>query len=81
MDTNQKINSWLRMAGVGSITLGLAPFFPEPHILGKIRWIMGGAVGMKTIDWFDFFFHGAPWFLLIGLLIYKLVILRAVKNS
>lgn len=81
MDKNQKINSWLRMAVVGSITLGLAPFFPEPHILGKVRWIMGGAVGMKTIDWFDFLFHGAPWFLLIGLIIYKLLILRAEKNS
>ena len=71
MDQEQKINSWLRMAVIGSLTLGLAPFFPEPHIWGKIRWIMGGAVGMKGIDWFDFVFHGAPWFLLIGLIIYK----------
>ena len=81
MDTNQKINSWLRMAVVGSLTLGLAPFFPEPHILGKIRWIMGGAVGMQAIDWFDFFFHGAPWFLLIGMIIYKLISLRTVNKS
>lgn len=71
MDQHQKTNSWLRMAVVGSLTLGLAPFVPEPHIWGKIRWIMGGAVGMQTIDWFDFFFHGAPWFALIGLIIYK----------
>jgi len=59
------------MAVISSLTLGLAPFFPEPHIWGKIRWIMGGAVGMKAIDWFDFFFHGAPWFLLVGVIIYK----------
>jgi hypothetical protein len=78
MDQEQKTNSWLRMAVIGSITLGLAPFFPEPHIWGKIRWIMGGAVGMQGIDWFDFFLHGAPWFLLIGLLIYKASIL--LKN-
>jgi len=81
MDHNQKINSWLRSAVVASLTLGLAPFFPEPHILGKIRWIMGGAVGMKLIDWFDFFFHGAPWFLLIGLIIYKLNQLRTANKS
>ena len=47
------------------LTLGLAPFVPEPHIVGKIRWIAGGAVGMGPIDWFDFVFHGAPWALLI----------------
>ena len=78
MDTNQKINSWLRIGVLGSLTLGLAPFFPEPHILGKIQWIMGGAVGMQTIDWFDFLFHGAPWFLLIGLIIYKLLHLKTL---
>lgn len=71
MTSTQKSNSWLRMAIFGSLTLGLAPFFPEPHIVGKIRWIMGGAVGMKMIDWFDFFFHGIPWFILIGILIFK----------
>ena len=81
MDTNQKINSWLRIGVLGSLTLGLAPFFPEPHILGKIQWIMGGAVGMQTIDWFDFLFHGAPWFLLIGLIIYKLLHLKTTNNS
>ncbi|HOO08367.1 MAG TPA: hypothetical protein PKW06_00335 [Cyclobacteriaceae bacterium] len=46
------------------LTLGLAPFFPEPHIWGKLKWIMGGAVGMKAIDWFDALFHGLPWILL-----------------
>lgn len=43
------------------LTLGLAPFFPEPHILGKIRWVQGGAVGMGAIDWFDLVLHGFPW--------------------
>ncbi len=50
---------------IACLTLGLAPFVPEPHILGKIRWIMGGAKGMAAIDWFDFVFHGLPWFLLL----------------
>ena len=46
---------------IASIGLGLAPFVPEPHILGKIRWIAGGAVGMGPMDWFDVVLHGAPW--------------------
>ena len=28
------------------LTLGLANFYHEPHIIGKIRWVAGGAVGM-----------------------------------
>lgn len=68
------------MAVFGSLTLGLAPFFPEPHIWGKLQWIMGGAVGMKALDWFDFIFHGASWFMLIGLILYKLINLRSMKN-
>jgi hypothetical protein len=47
------------------VTLGLAPFAPEPHIVGKIRWIAGGAVGMTSMDWFDVVLHGTPWVLLI----------------
>ncbi|HMS97737.1 MAG TPA: hypothetical protein PKA12_03285 [Saprospiraceae bacterium] len=47
------------------LTLGLAPFVPEPHIWGKVRWIMGGAKGMQAMDYFDFVMHGTPWFLLI----------------
>lgn len=50
-----------------ALLLGLAPFVPEPHILGKIRWIAGGAKGMGLLDWFDFFWHGWPWILVIRL--------------
>ncbi len=51
------------------LTLGLAPFYPEPHIWGKLKWVAGGAVGMQLMDWFDTFFHGLPWLLLIGNLV------------
>lgn len=47
------------------LTLGLAPFFPEPHIVGKMRWILGGAHGMQPLDWGDTLLHGAPWLVLI----------------
>ncbi|MBP8156704.1 MAG: hypothetical protein KAX81_06720 [Leadbetterella sp.] len=50
---------------MASLTLGLAPFVPEPHVLGKIRWVLGGADGMKLIDWGDLLMHGAPWLWLV----------------
>jgi hypothetical protein len=64
------LNNW-KLWLVVSLTLGLAPFVPEPHIFGKIRWIMGGAVGMKALDWFDFVQHGFPWVLLVRALVLK----------
>ncbi len=55
--------AWIRLLPplVGSLTLGLAPFVPEPHLFGKLRWIAGGAEGMGGMDWFDVAMHGAPW--------------------
>ena len=50
---------------MASMTLGLAPFIPEPHVLGKIRWVLGGAKGMQIMDWGDLLMHGAPWIWLI----------------
>jgi hypothetical protein len=50
-----------------TLTLGLAPFVPEPHIWGKLKWIAGGAHGMTPMDWFDTLFHGLPWVLLLRL--------------
>lgn len=66
------INDW-RFIILLCLTLGLAPFSPEPHLLGKIRWIVGGAHGMQLMDWFDAFFHGFPYLLLIRLLVVKLL--------
>ena len=60
-----KIKKRLALPLIASLTLGLAPFFPEPHLFGKVRWIMGGANGMQLVDWFDFIMHGAPVFWLI----------------
>lgn len=53
------------------LTLGLAPFFPEPHIWGKLKWILGGAHGMQAKDWFDVLLHGFPWLLLIRIIVIK----------
>lgn len=53
------------------LTLGLAPFTPEPHIWEKLKWIANGANGMRAIDWFDVILHGTPWILLAISLTYK----------
>jgi len=57
------------------LTLGLAPFFPEPHIWGKLKWIIGGANNMLYKDWFDLILHGFSWLLLI-----RLICIRAYKK-
>ncbi|MCB0454784.1 MAG: hypothetical protein R2775_02030 [Flavobacteriaceae bacterium] len=71
----QLLNNW-RIILLLCLTLGLAPFFPEPHIWGKMKWIAGGAEGMRAADWFDVLFHGLPFLLLLRLLIIMLVSLK-----
>jgi len=63
-------NQW-RTVIILCLTLGLAPFFPEPHIFGKVKWILGGAEGMKPMDWFDVALHGFPYVMLVRLIIIK----------
>lgn len=59
------------LAIVACLTLGLAPYSPEPHIVGKIRWIAGGAEGMQVMDYLDLLIHGLPWIVLIYFLFQK----------
>ena len=65
------LNDW-KLITIACLTLGLAPFFPEPHLFGKIKWVAGGAVGMQLMDWFDVLLHGFPWILLLRVIIIKL---------
>ena len=48
-----------------ALTLGLAPFYPSPHIIGKLKWVAGGAIGMQPMDYFDLVLHGFPWLYLV----------------
>jgi hypothetical protein len=64
----QLLKDW-RIIVLLCITLGLAPYSPEPHIVGKIRWIAGGAKGMQLQDYFDVVLHGFPFVLLVIYLI------------
>jgi len=65
-------NQQLFLAIAAALTLGLAPFFPEPHLFGKIRWLFGGAQGMGSKDYFDLVLHGAPWIYLVVILLQKI---------
>ena len=72
------------MALVASLTLGLAPFLPEPHIVGKLRWVAGGANGMGMQDYGDLLMHGIPWlflFYFIGKYIISLISKADNKKS
>lgn len=62
----------IRVTAVLCLILGLAPFYPEPHIWGKLKWVLGGANGMQGGDWFDLLMHGFPFILLSYLIIIKL---------
>ena len=45
------------------LTLGLAPFTPQPHLLEKLEMLVSGEL-VVPIDIFDLLLHGAPWMLL-----------------
>lgn len=47
------------------LTLGLAPFTPEPHLWEKLKMLASGEL-TRAIDVFDLLLHGAPWLLLAG---------------
>ncbi len=49
---------------VVTIFLGLAPFFPEPHLVEKLRMLFHGTL-KRPIDIFDLFFHLLPLLLLL----------------
>ena len=59
---------------LAALTLGLAPFFPEPHIWEKLKMLFGGSL-TRPVDMFDLAMHAAPWLLLAAKLI-RMAVLR-----
>jgi hypothetical protein len=45
------------------LLLGFAPFFPQPHIVEKVRMLMAGTL-KRPIDIFDLVWHAWPFALL-----------------
>jgi len=58
------------------LTLGLAPFTPEPHVWQKLKMLTSGTLS-DPVDIFDFIMHGLPFILLI----LKLISLLKEKSS
>ncbi len=54
---------WI-MIVVFVLTIGLAPFLPEPHVWEKLKMLSAGELS-RPIDIGDLIMHGAPWLLLI----------------
>lgn len=48
---------------IAALTLGLAPFVPEPHIWEKLKMLVAGTL-VRPIDIFDLVLHATPWVLL-----------------
>ncbi len=46
-----------------ALTLGLAPFTPQPHVVEKLDMLFSGSLS-RPIDIFDLLLHGTPWVLL-----------------
>jgi hypothetical protein len=60
---------WLDRVPLGllliiALTLGLAPFVPEPHVWEKLKMLAAGDL-VRPIDIFDLLLHGVPWLLLL----------------
>lgn len=53
-----------------ALTLGLAPFVPEPHIWKQMKNIYEWSL-TEPIDWFDLFLHGTPWAWLIFVMLHR----------
>lgn len=53
----------LWLVAVLCLTLGLAPFRPEPHLWEKAKMLASGTL-TAPIDVLDMAFHAAPWVLL-----------------
>ena len=63
---------------LASLSLGLAPFVPQPHVVEKLRWLATGR-DLAPIDMFDLVLHSAPWLWLFAEI--GLWVVRRLKKS
>lgn len=59
---------------LAALALGLAPFFPEPHLWEKLKMLAAGTLS-RPIDIFDLVLHASP----VVLLILKLIRIAATR--
>jgi hypothetical protein len=58
----------MSVAVLAALTLGLAPFVPEPHLWEKLKMLAANTLS-RPIDIFDLCLHGVPWLVLIAKLV------------
>jgi len=54
---------------IAALTLGLAPFVPEPHLWEKLKMLAAGTLS-RPLDIFDLAMHAAP-LLLVALKLWR----------
>jgi hypothetical protein len=54
----------LHVIALPALLLGLAPFYPEPHLWEKLKMLSAGELS-RPIDIFDLLMHGTPVVLLV----------------
>lgn len=62
MSLMDKVPLWIFV--LFALTLGLAPFRPEPHVWEKLRMLAEGTLS-RPVDILDLFLHATPWALLV----------------
>jgi hypothetical protein len=60
---------------IASLTLGLAPFVPQPHLFEKLQMLVTGVL-LKPLDIFDLLLHGSP----VALLLIRIVRIVLIKR-
>ena len=60
---------------IACLTLGLAPFVPEPHIWEKLKMLGAGTL-VRPLDIFDLLMHAAPFLVALA----KLAAMLAVAK-
>ena len=58
----------LTLVILACLTLGLAPFAPEPHIWEKLKMLVAGDL-VKPVDILDLALHAAPFLILAAKLL------------
>lgn len=56
------------VAILAALTIGLAPFTPEPHIVEKLRMLSLGTL-KRPLDIFDLAMHATPFLLVLAKLV------------
>ena len=73
--------SRVTMGAIGSLTLGLAPFFPHAHIYKQLVRLFEQRPA-EPLDTVDLVLHGAPWvFLVVSLAAWAIDAARRARSS